>query len=490
MIPDRLPVPAGAFMAVALVALLMALAGCGGSGDATGTRAASGEARQATVAYVGTGALDVTGAYRLGHHSKVMACDLPSGPCRDIMRFGDDDNRLSQVVALDYSDGRLFARAMHGLLAPSEQVVSCDVTATPATCRTLLRVAQGGSVREAYGPVYQGGQLLLGWRTDAGTGTYSCDPDAMRSIDDCTRLPLERQVEEFTTYGPGEIIGLAPGPEGPPARDVVVCRLDTGACRLVDTLPASAQSFAYIPEFDRAYLGLKGNQMWTCSPAGKSCSRLNQFGSVPGAFTGLGGRVYPGTAESVRSCDPTLPDRCPSVNRELGVKAMAPYGDRLLVGTLEKSEFDGAESGGLYLRPIDGSAGSTVWPDQDGGVLSLATNALDAMPALEVTVVRAAAKGSGVTATGRITAAPAPESGDADCVLGTAELPVTCSLRFARGTTVTLTATPGPQSTLNTWQGAASKCNEPGGPGTPPAATCTITLDGRMTSVTAGFRPE
>lgn len=81
-------------------------------------------------------------------------------------------------------------------------------------------------------------------------------------------------------------------------------------------------------------------------------------------------------------------------------------------------------------------------------------------------------------------------NGPADCVLGTAELPVTCSMRFARGTTVTLTATPGPQSALNTWQGAASTCNEPGGPGTPPATTCTVTVTDLVTSATAGFRPE
>jgi hypothetical protein len=486
----RLPV------AIAVLAASAAmLGGCGGGADDQATRAASGEARQPTVAYVGTGALTI-GRDTFGRSSKVMACDLPSGPCRDIVRFNSDDNNLlSEVAALDYSDGRVFARAKEddALITPAQQVVSCDVTAAPATCRTLLRVARvRGNVVEVYGPVYQDGRLLLGWRLlgDERTRTYSCDPDSMRSIDDCTRLPLERPVEEFTTYGPGEIIGLAQGPEGPPARDLVVCRVDTGACRPAGTLPARAERLAYIPQFGRAYLGVKGNQMWTCSPAEQSCSRLNQFGSIPRAFTGLGDRVYTGTAESVRACDPALPDRCPSVNRELGVEAMAPYGDRLLVGTLQESDWNSAISGGLYLRPIGGGPGSTVWPDQAGGVMSLDTNALDATPALEITVVRAGTKGSGVTATGRVTVDPAPVNGPADCVLGTAELPVTCSMRFARGTTVTLTATPGPQSALNTWQGAASTCNEPGGPGTPPATTCTVTVTDLVTSATAGFRPE
>lgn len=108
---------------------------------------------------------------------------------------------------------------------------------------------------------------------------------------------------------------------------------------------------------------------------------------------------------------------------------------------------------------------------------------------LVMTVVRSTPSGSTVTATGTIVMSPEPSSGDRECVLPSPELPVTCTATFPTGTTVNLTARPGPQSALNTWKGAARQCNEPGGPGTPPSTTCTITLKGPQTAVTAGFRP-
>jgi hypothetical protein len=70
---------------------------------------------------------------------------------------------------------------------------------------------------------------------------------------------------------------------------------------------------------------------------------------------------------------------------------------------------------------------------------------------------------------------------------------VTCESFYLPGTTLTFTAKAGPMSVLDSWQGAAAKCNEPDGPGSPPATTCTVTVQAaaplNVNEVIARFRP-
>ena len=473
-------------IAVALIAPLLVLAGCGGSGDGAGTREAANSSSAAlpTAVFAGT---TYGGIFYSGTRASILRCELPSGPCRALAEVSGDPGFTKTV---QYAVGRVFARVTASGTDSTEQVVSCS-SSVAGPCVKLLSARNPIS-----GPVEDLGRVLFIDRggdsltNPGGDNTlYSCDPATTKALADCTARPFA-PLASLVAAGPGEVAGAVD-------KDIRVCRVQTGECRTVGTMPLSVNAIGYVPQFNRLYIGLANRDgdgyfpLWTCSVSTSgSCNRLDRFGDRSHEFIGIGTSLYVAVGKGrIMACDPEAVDRCSTLsNDDLGITSLQAYGDALLVGTSRDDTEGSWYNGGLYLRPLSGGQ-TTLRDDARGGIYSLTTNASDATAIVATTVVRYTPKDSGVTATGRVTITPTPQSGDGTCVLGAPEVPVTCTSTFARGTAVTLTAEPGPQSALNTWQGAASQCNEPGGAGTPPATTCTVTLDGRITSVTVGFRP-
>ncbi len=481
--PPRVPLaPAKSLVAAVALALAVVLAGCGASSagdDTTRNAAASSTGPLPTKVFAGT---SNGGLLASGPKAGIVRCDLATGPCTQI---ASHDGGFT--VDVQYAAGRVFFRN------DDDAVMSCSSTVRDQ-CVTLLRGGQAVS-----GPVFDSEHMLFVTRRDNPT-LYSCDPATARAIADCTARPFQ-SMSKLVAIGPGVVAGTIDEPRQAAGRTVAVCQVDDASCRTLATLPKMPIVIDYIPRFERLYLGFGTSKfgtdddgyypMWTCRLEGRDpCTVLNRLGAASMAFAGIGDTLYVALPRRIMACDPVTPDRCTTKSSDdLGIQALETYGDALVVGTGRSPDGEGTKrEGGIYLRPLSGGQ-TTLRPNAGGGIWSLDTNQADAAATLATTVTRYTPRGSGVTATGTVTVSPQPLSGDAECVLGPPELPVACTSTFDRGATVTLTAKPGPQSALNTWQGAASQCNEPEGPGSPPALTCTITLKALRTVVTAGFRP-
>lgn len=464
------------------LALGVVLAGCGASsaGDDTTRNAAapSGEPLPTKV-FAGT---SNGGLLASGPKAGIVRCDLPSGPCTQIASHGG-----GFTSSVQYAAGRVFFRT------DDDEVMSCSAT-VPNQCVTLLRGDQ-----PVAGPVFDSEHMLFVTRRDNPT-LYSCDPGTTRALADCTSRPFQ-SLSRFAAIAPGVVAGTIDEPRQAAGRTVAVCQVDDASCRTLARLPKMPIVIDYIPRFERLYMGFGTSKfgtdddgyypMWTCRVAGPDpCTRLNRLGAASMAFAGIGDTLYVALPRRIMACDPVTPDRCTTKsNDDLGIQALEAYGDALVVGTGRSPDGEGSKrEGGIYLRPLTGDQ-TVLRPNAGGGIQSLDTNLADVAATLATTVTRYTPRGSGVTATGTVTVSPRPLTGDAECVLGAPELPVTCTATFDRGATVTLTAKPGPQSVLNTWKGAAESCNEPEGPGSPPAPTCTITLTALRTLATASFRP-
>lgn len=500
-------------LVLAISALAAGAAGCG-SDDPSGSRAAAGaDSPVPTAAYFLT---DLTSGVNVTGNIKLFRCALPDGPCTELATMPDGYER---GASLQYGAGRLFFRLQGVGTGLSNRVMSCSAS-EPGQCTVLLEGSTDPKDLAAdTGPVYRGGRLIVGiyGQTAMPQGLYSCDAFSTRSLADCVRVPDAPRLESLAPGGPDQVVGIKPAASGKLLRDVLVCDVGDGACRSLGAVPESTRAvdeLAYLPEFGRVYVGLvkqpskrstsRKGEIWSCRIAGSSeCTQLNEFTGtferLIYGFAAAGDRVVVAQGKALNLCSPDTPKSCSAIappGDEMPFRAVASLGaNSVLVGTVRWVSFldDDTERnrGSLFRWRVDGGGGreATLWDNQLGGVASIVTDATSGA-LLRTTVERFTPRGSGVTATGTVTTDPAPASGAGSCALPTPEVPVTCYSTFPAGTTVTLTAKPGRQSALNTWQGAASSCNEPGGPGTPPATTCTITVTEPVTSVTAGFRPE
>jgi len=221
-------------------------------------------------------------------------------------------------------------------------------------------------------PLYRDGRLIVG-NFDKGAsnqGLFSCNAQTMRSLADCDRLPIDRQLGSMAWLSPVEIVGLEAGPTTDDPYSVVACSIPYGECRMLGQVPGVGSATTCVPAFDRVYVAV-GQQMRSCAVSGQSgCARINSFGSDIGAFTSLGGSVFAGaraSKASIQKCAPDTADSCSLLNEGPYVSRLAPHGDRLLVGTYTWSDWNAPGIGGLYLRPVTGGTSTSVWHGQPGG---------------------------------------------------------------------------------------------------------------------------